>query len=49
MDDTEEVKFALADRAIEGSDGRVDLYAGFCDPLSRAGGHPSRPAVADRL
>lgn len=33
-------------------DGRVDLYAGFCDRHARrrtGGGHPSRPAVAGRL
>ena len=39
-------------RRAEGArstDGRVDLYAGFCPPPERRGGHPSRPAVAGRL
>jgi hypothetical protein len=32
-----------------GYGGRVDRYAGFCASRAGGGGHPSRPAVADRL
>src|SRR5436189_193871 len=38
-----------APAGADSTDGRVDLYAGFCPRLAAGGGHPSRPAVAGRL